>query len=85
MLFVMLDVQLCGDSNYSENVTGSKCVYIGLDACVGSFLLFGFSGFIVSFFKGGVKIQNSAQLITEEDDGTHNGDYEDEENRTSVI
>lgn len=82
----MLDVQLCGDDNYTENVTGAKCVYIGLDACVGLFLLFGFSGFIVSFLKGGVKIKNSAQLITENDERTQNGDfYDDEENRTSVI
>ena len=46
MTFVILDVQLCGNNLKSENVSGSKCVYIGLDACIGLTLLLGFSGFI---------------------------------------
>lgn len=46
MSFTILDVQLCGNDLKSENVSGSKCVYIGLDACIGLTLLFAFSGFI---------------------------------------
>ena len=47
---MILDVQLCGNSLKTENVTGSKCVFIGLDACVGPMLIFGFSGFIRVYY-----------------------------------
>ena len=72
MIFVAMDEILCGKDNYTENRVGSKCVFIGLDACVGLFLLFGFSGFIISWFKGPLQDQdvNYNQLIKENDAST---------------
>ena len=34
MIFVICDEVLCGKDNYTENIQGAKCVFIGLDACV---------------------------------------------------
>ena len=62
MSFVILDEILCGKDDHSENVEGSKCVFIGLDACVGLFLFFGFSGFIVSWVKGPLEGAEYGQL-----------------------
>lgn len=56
--FIVLDIILCGNDNFSENYKGSKCVFIGFDACVGPFLLFGMIGFIVSYMKGPYDLQH---------------------------
>ena len=64
--FVILDEILCGKDEHSENVEGSKCIFIGLDASVGLFLLFGFAGFIVSWIKGPLPTQYDG-LLTDED------------------
>eukprot|EP01084_Bolivina_argentea_P159702 278143_1 len=71
MSFVILDELLCGKDDTKENVSGAKCVFIGLDACVGLFLLFGLSGFIVSFCKGSLETPDYTQLIQENDDLTN--------------
>ena len=85
MTFVILDELLCGKDLYTENVKGAKCIFIGLDACVGLFLLFGFSGFIVSFIKGPLQNDDYAQLIKENDNSStiesnDNDPLEDEPN-----
>eukprot|EP00483_Globobulimina_turgida_P000673 UN00673 len=70
MSFVILDELLCGSDEYRENVNGSKCVFIGLDACVGLFLLLGFFGFIVSFFKGPLEGDDIAYTKLMEENNT---------------
>mmetsp|Transcript_74058 Transcript_74058/g.66643 ORF Transcript_74058/g.66643 Transcript_74058/m.66643 type:complete len:219 (+) Transcript_74058:64-720(+) len=83
MIFVAMDEVLCGKDNYTENRVGAKCVFIGLDACVGLFLLFGFLGFIVSYFKGPLEDDvDYTQLIKENDASTteSNEPMEDEPN-----
>ena len=90
MLFVIMDELLCGKDNYTENHKGAKCVFIGLDSCVGLFLFFGFAGFITSYFKGPLKDDDYAQLIRENDastTGSNNDDeqqFDDEEQNTVI-
>lgn len=73
ILFNIMDQILCGTDNNTENILGAKCAFIGLDACVGLFLLFGFSGFIVSWFRGPLEDEDNVnydQLIKENDAST---------------
>lgn len=87
MLFVALDNILCGMDNKNENVKGAKCWFIGLDACVGLFLLFGFSGFIMSWIKGPIPDNNYTQLIINKgnDSNESNDALEEEEDEPNTV
>eukprot|EP00484_Ammonia_sp_Unknown_P015298 CAMPEP_0197056722 /NCGR_PEP_ID=MMETSP1384-20130603/88820_1 /TAXON_ID=29189 /ORGANISM="Ammonia sp." /LENGTH=86 /DNA_ID=CAMNT_0042490843 /DNA_START=169 /DNA_END=429 /DNA_ORIENTATION=- len=80
MSFVIADELLCGKDNYTENIAGSKCVFIALDACVGLFLFFGFFGFIVSWIKGPIVDHEYAQLMKENDGSNESNENETEDN-----